>query len=346
MTTGAGGFRMIGSSNRGFARYALEEIQNLFPGTEVRWLEPDEVFLFGAGVRRKEAVRTLREREPMFLRHVQPVERELGIDRTRADLDRIVELARDETRLRPGEKVAVQVRKMGGIPFDYTPYGVKEALDPVFVQRFGAEPVVRGADRIFSLYLTADRLFWGVSSPEENLSDWSGGMVRFRKEEGRVSRAEFKLLEAEERFGLRLDRFDRALDIGAALGGWTSLLLRRGLHVTAVDPSPMHPSLIGDPRITYLSGKADEVSFPKASFDLLVCDVNWSPRQTARLMAGLLPALAGGGEVILTVKLMRGSPFRTVEDVLAEFGEAVVPLHARQLFHNRKELTLHLRKHR
>ena len=67
------------------------------------------------------------------------------------------------------------------------------------------------------------------------------------KEEDQISRAKFKLLEAEQRFGIDFSVARKAIDIGAAPGGWTSLLLERGLKVTAIDPAAMNPRLLGNP---------------------------------------------------------------------------------------------------
>lgn len=62
---------------------------------------------------------------------------------------------------------------------------------------------------------------------------------RFRSSQGEcdasVNRAEFKLKEALEFFGINLSGIKRALDIGAAPGGWTHHLLSQGIRVVAVD---------------------------------------------------------------------------------------------------------------
>jgi 23S rRNA (cytidine2498-2'-O)-methyltransferase len=187
-------------------------------------------------------------------------------------------------------------------------------------------------------------MYYGVSAPADNISDWSGGMVRFQKEEGQVSRAKFKLLEAEETFDLDLSDFQRALDVGAAPGGWTSLLLDRGVKVTAVDPGDMHPALLDDPNLTYLKKNASDVQFDKGSFDLLVCDMSWSPKQMAKLVTDLMNGLESGGTALITVKLMHKKPFQTVKETVAAFGDEMELLRAKQLFHNREELTLYLKK--
>ncbi|MFD2169455.1 SAM-dependent methyltransferase [Tumebacillus lipolyticus] len=333
--------RFIGSSNFGFAQYAQEEIRRLFPGTKFKYLEPGELFLIDVPAPAEEVTAALLEAEPIFLRHIQPVQHELLLDKTGDDLLKLIRLIQELRPFAAGEKVAVQARKTKEVKFAYTPYGVKDALDPILQQEQGVESVVRGADKIISVYLADGTCYLGISTPRENLSDWNGGMVRYRKEEEHVSRAKFKLMEAEERFDLDLTQFQSALDVGAAPGGWTSLLLERGLNVTAVDPGHLHPSLLDHPQLTYLQKNAGDVTFAEGSFDLLVCDMSWSPKQMSKLVAELLPALQPGGILVITVKLMHKKPFQTVKETLQNLEPDVMLLKAKQLFHNREELTLY-----
>ena len=50
-----------------------------------------------------------------------------------------------------------------------------------------------------------------------------------------LNRAEFKMKEAIEFFGIDLNKHKRGLDIGAAPGGWTHYLSQHGIKVVAVD---------------------------------------------------------------------------------------------------------------
>ncbi|AGY59463.1 RNA 2'-O-ribose methyltransferase [Gloeobacter kilaueensis JS1] len=335
----------IGSSNPGSAQYALTELRQLFSDLRFSYLDVGEVFLFETATATEDALQIVSGREPIFLRHLQPVDQVLPLDRTWADLARIAALAAGERRLSAGETVAVRVRLQGGQPFAYTAAQVRSAIEAALVRTFAIEAVRREADWTVAVYLAANRLYWGLTRPGDDLSDWPGGMVRFQKEQGQISRAAFKLLEAEERFRLDLGRFRRALDIGAAPGGWTALLLDRGLEVTAIDPAALHPTLLGHPRLRYLATSAATARLGAQTFDLLVCDMNWDARRMAKLVAGLLPVLVAGGAAIVTVKLLYKKPFQTLKDVLVILGEKIELVRAKQLFHNREELTLYLRKH-
>jgi len=66
--------------------------------------------------------------------------------------------------------------------------------------------------------------------------------VKQAKADGYRSRAAYKLIELDERFKL-LAGVDRAVDLGAAPGGWTQVLLRKRAkaRVAAIDLLPVDP---------------------------------------------------------------------------------------------------------
>lgn len=66
--------------------------------------------------------------------------------------------------------------------------------------------------------------------------------VKAAKSEGYRSRAAYKLIELDERFKL-LGHAQRVIDLGAAPGGWTQVVLKRRpkARVVAIDLLPMDP---------------------------------------------------------------------------------------------------------
>ncbi|KZE80036.1 SAM-dependent methyltransferase [Paenibacillus elgii] len=337
----------IGTSNRGFAQQAQEELRRLLgQSVKFEWLAPGEVFVFTSEFERSDTIGRILAQEPVFLRHMQPVDATQPWNGT---FDHAIHYIH-EMLVAAGASVkqmnvAVQARKAEGEALaSLSLPSVRSSVEEILATVFEANPVSRDADLILSLYFTEAKLYFGLSRPQDNLSDWSGGAIRFRKEEGQVSRAKFKLLEAEQAFGLDLSQYRSALDIGAAPGGWTSLLLERGLRVTAVDPAKLDATLLRHPQLTFFQKKADEVSFAANAFDLLVCDMSWSHRQMAKLVRGLLGALQPGGTAVITVKLMHKKAFQTIREVVSDLAPELELQQAKQLFHNREELTLFLMK--
>ena len=65
--------------------------------------------------------------------------------------------------------------------------------------------------------------------------------VQAARQQGWRSRAAFKLIEVDERFGL-IRRGARVVDLGAAPGGWTQVALQRGAGlIVGVDLLPIDP---------------------------------------------------------------------------------------------------------
>jgi len=333
--------RFVCTSNHGFAPYAVEELRRLIPGASFRMIEPGAVFELTADGGRDEVLARIRRDEPIFLRHIQPVDLALPIAGGPEDLGALAGFVRGRSGRFAGRRTAVHIRRREGTPFPYAVSEAKAALDDA-LREIGAEPAMQSADVILSIYASGSELLVGAGTAEEMLSDWPGGAIRFRREDGQISRAKFKLLEAERTFNLRLDKHERALDIGAAPGGWTSLLLERGLRVTAVDPADLHPSLAGHPRVTWLKRNAGDVSFPPGAFDLLVCDMNWEPATMAKTVLHHAPSLQAGAEAIVTVKLLHRKPLQTIRNITEMLGRAFHTRRAKQLFHNRDEITLYL----
>ncbi|CAG7645521.1 Ribosomal RNA large subunit methyltransferase M [Paenibacillus solanacearum] len=337
------GAAFIGTSNRGFAQQAQEEIRRLTDTpVSFQWLVPNEVFLFAfADMLRGEAIDRLLERPPVFLRHMQPVDVQRDWHGSeREALQGIGDLLGHGDESWAGMRIAVQVRRTEQYAGECTPAGLKQELDRVLDTDFAAIPAVKDVDRIVSVFLTDGKLYAGMSKPQDNLSDWPGGAIRFRREEGQISRAKFKLLEAEAAFGLDFAQYRSALDIGAAPGGWTSLLLERGLQVTAVDPAKLDAALLHHPKLTWLQKNAGDVTFADGTFDLLVCDMSWGHRQMTKLVKGLLYALQPGGTAVITLKLMHKKAFQSLREAVGDLSPELELQQAKQLFHNRDELTL------
>lgn len=335
----------VGTANPGFAPYAMEEIRRRIPGTKVSGLAPGETFTFTSGAEEPvQLVKDLRRDEPIFLRHLFPIEAETTVT---ADLSQTAKALQDFARTLSeqvsGRKVAIQVRKEQNSPFPYSSAEGRDVIAPV-VRELGGEVVPKEADWILSIYASKKSLYMGCSLPRDNLSDWPGGAIRFRKEDGLISRAAFKLLEAERAFDLPLERFSNALDLGAAPGGWTSVLLERGLKVTAVDPAAMDPSLDRHPRLRHMRRNAADLSFPPGSFDLLVCDMSWDPFHTCHLVSDLAPAITAGGSGLITLKLMYRKPFQSIQNLTEAYREFFDIRKVKQLFHNREEVTMWVKR--
>ncbi len=227
----------------------------------------------------------------------------------------------------------------------------KRAVETAAEAVAGADGRSRSDPELIVSVVHADAYYVGMAHAATTLSTWPGGERRFRKEEARISRSEFKLLEALEVFGLTLPQRGTALDLGAAPGGWTRILLEHGLDVTAADPGNLDARLKGHPRLRHVRATAERFLQEAPVFDLIVNDMRMSAEQSARIMASYAYKIKmdqdrqGTGVGIMTLKLPeRGITSRATLELtyrcLDMLGGAFARIRARQLFHNRSEVTV------
>jgi 23S rRNA (cytidine2498-2'-O)-methyltransferase len=211
---------------------------------------------------------------PVFLRHICPAEITVPLTGTASDIASLARAAAGLcARLNPAKSVSIQTRIVEGTNLDYKPFDVNTALSKAAVAT-GAPLDVKAPAQVISATLAGDAGYLGLSTPGENLSDWAGGMRRFRQEPGQISRAEFKLLEALETFAVPLPAAGHALELGAAPGGWSRGVRMRGLTVTAVDPAELDPRIVADVGVTHARMTAERYfAGQPAPCDLLVNDM-------------------------------------------------------------------------
>jgi len=327
-----------------FSAHAVTELERILAPAPLRatTLAPGAL-LVSVARPRDEALQLLRNRPPIFVRHIFPVDAEAPLTGTRADLTAIAAAARPLlVRVPAGSPVAVQARRLAG-NIAYTPYAVKENLDPILCEA-GLRPEIRDPEWAVSLALADGRCYIGVSRVADNLSAWAGGMMRFRAGDDDIARSKRKLLEALAVFAVDLSGVRTALDLGAAPGGWTAALVERGIAVTAVDTGQLDERLLRLPQVTFIRENAERVRLPQRAFDLLTSDISWDPLHTARMIVRLAPALRPGGRAIVTVKLMHRRVWATIAAVQDILAQAFTVRGARHLFHNRREITLFLQR--
>jgi len=177
-----------------------------------------------------------------------------------------------------------------------------------------------------------------------------GGRPRLKLPPGAPSRSTLKL---EEALVTLLDDGERdrllrpgmtAVDLGAAPGGWTFNLVRRGMWVTAVDNGPMDSALMQTGRVEHV--QADGFAWlPDEPRDWMVCDIVDKPRRTVDLIARWL---SGGhcSASVFNLKLPMKKRLeewylcrRRLEEALGRLDRSF-ELRAKQLYHDREEITV------
>ncbi len=306
---------------------AAVEMRSLAPG--IRLIGTAKAFSHVAAV--------FRENPPVFIRHLCPAS--VRLDLTDGPL---VELRQEAARLTGNLDrrctFSIQSRLYG-----HTVVRRYEANECIAATLKGAGYAldVRQPEQIISVQIVDTDAYIGVSRATDNLSDWAGGECRFRRDEGQISRAEFKLLEAIRCFGISLPRSGRAIDLGAAPGGWSRILLDHGLSVVAVDPAEL------DCRVRCLRGlehlpvrAQDSLQLINGLFEVLVSDMRMDAVQAARVISRISCRLKRRGHLLATMKLPRRNAMGKVLAATSVLRREFDLLGVRQLFHNRSEVTV------
>ena len=282
-----------------------------------------------------------RQQPPVFVRHICPVQTTLPLG---DGVDKLVETAVSTFThlLEPEWPFSVQTRVLGKLSI--RPYNINKPLSDRLAAASGAPLDVRQPFQILSVVLTDQEVYLGLSLATNNLSNWAGGVRRFAREPEQISRAEFKLLETLETFNIELPPRGRALDLGAAPGGWTRVLRQKEQYVTAVDPAWLHPTLQKDKGVRHLRLTAEEYleQYPD-TYDIIVNDMRLDARDSARLMAAYGRTLYPHGLAIITLKLPETKYESALDHALNILRQKYCIAGARQLFHNRSEVTVYLK---
>ena len=184
-----------------------------------------------------------------------------------------------------------------------------------------------------------ETIYIGLTVATQALSRWPAGRVRLRRSDDDPSRSALKLEEAIEWVGVGPEAGDLCVDLGSAPGGWTGVALRRGAAVIAVDPGTMK---IDGPRRKYTHLKDNAFSFvPPEMVDWLLCDMAYRPREVAQMLAKW-GRRAWARQMIANIKLPMKRKADMVGEVLSLLKKAGWEgLRARQLYHDRDEVTLY-----
>jgi len=295
------------------------------------------------------------ERRPVFARHLAPVQAIVPLSNNEQDIGSLaVSIADLSTfaQLERGQYFAVQTRMVQAegetIQRAYSSGTLNRLLAEAIAGETGAVENIKKPQIVVSLLCTASSAYVGISHVSENLSDWPGGARQFAQTREQISRAEFKLLEALEVFGVELPENGRALDLGAAPGGWTRLLLAGGMRVVAVDPANLDPRLQRQARLEHYHGRAEDylmkASDGQQRFDVIANDMRMDARDAARLLGDAAACLRPDGFVVSTLKLPHETttmqPVEIMQQAVKMLGTRYAVVRARQLYHNRQEVTV------
>ncbi len=204
------------------------------------------------------------------------------------------------------------------------------------------------------MFTSTDSAYLGYSY-SYNHSPYPMGILRLRSPSDAPSRSTLKLEEAfltfipEEEREERLTSGLKAVDLGASPGGWTYQLVRRGMMVSAVDNGPMAESLMDTGQVRHFMEDGFKFKPSRKNIHWLVCDMIEKPVKVANLMAWWI--IEGYcKEAIFNLKLPMKRRYDEMKqcfdliDELLKENEVRYQLQAKHLYHDREEITVHLKR--
>lgn len=198
-------------------------------------------------------------------------------------------------------------------------------------------------------FLDSRRALVGLSRPGNRSPDHNG-IMRLKFPVEAPSRSTLKLDEAiltllseEERLRW-LTPGSKVVDLGAAPGGWTWQMVRRGLFVTAVDNGPMDVALMDTGQVTHRREDGFRHQ-PRQQVAWMLCDMVEKPHRVADLMADWL-VKGWCQRTIFNLKLPMKKRYEELCSCLARIERRLraagleYDLRAKQLYHDREEVTV------
>lgn len=213
------------------------------------------------------------------------------------------------------------------------------------LEEYGYILNVKDCLQTISVYVHTDYIYFGISEINENLSKYKGGMPHYKTDENTISRAEFKLLESLETFNITFNTENRkahAIDLGSAPGGWSNLLAKNGLVVFSVDPAKLDERVKKNPLVNHYQITSQEFVHRnfKIKFDILVNDMKMDMFETVKITSSLKKYMHDGAYVLVTLKLPHDISLPKIKKCIENLSKTYKIITARQLFHNRSEITV------
>lgn len=288
-------------------------------------------------------VEEIHKEDFIFLRHIHPFMNKIDIDGKLSDFDiYLAVLEKLLPMLASTEIIVCQCRIDSSISMEYTNKELT-ALLASFLQDRGY--IIAPQDAMISVSLTVygSSAYMGISFLMDNVSDWTGGILFYSKSNDIICRAEFKIEEACNVFNVQISDGMRALDLGAAPGGWTHYLSRKGLFIDAIDPANLSADVLKLKNVKHHKMTAQEfaaiASF--SQYDIMVNDMKMDTNQSVDITCEMSNQLRKGGICLMTLKLPKSGVMKRIHIAQKVLGRKFETVRIRKLYYNRSEVTVY-----
>ena len=247
-----------------FKKSVLRELQSIDNNIEIIKKLSEGISLISSNLDKKVFLGNLRKSRPIFIKHICPSDFNSTITGSLEEDKNIILnlILLNKIDVKVGEKFSIQTRIIGNRDnkLDYSSKDIEVFIGTYFtnlggIPIFSNKSIINDDDvKVISIMIHEKDLYIDMSMSKDNIN-FSCDEYRVSTSIGKreISRAENKLKEALVKYSINLKEKGIALDIGAAPGGWTKVLVDNGYDVVAVDPGNLHESLINNPKLNIIN---------------------------------------------------------------------------------------------
>jgi len=195
------------------------------------------------------------------------------------------------------------------------------------------------AERLAQVWIVdPETVVTGFTHVHDSLSRYPGGRPPTSKARNAVSKSAVKLEEAFQWLNLTPSKGETVVDLGAAPGGWTSVLLKEKARVIAVDRQTLKIEL-PKRRAAFIQGNAFHYA-PPETVDWVFVDLAQRPLDVAKLVAKW-GRHVWARQVVVSFKLPMKSKAETLHRLISVIQSGGwCDVQARQLYHDKNEVTV------
>ncbi len=344
----AGEAAFVVTTPAGLEAEARRELRGLLPGAEARPMMLKGNILLLTGQQEDEALAALASATTHYISRVVPVQACVQVSPDAGCFPEVAEAASGIGRIGAGDTFLVRCSRRGQHRWQSRELerAVAFELERLTGGRgdYEAEP-----SWLVGVEVYQETAFVGVNRPADVLRKPLRRQRKYAPGTRPLNRAQWKIREALEAFGIDLDPESRVLDLGSAPGGWAAVLAGLAKEVVAVDPARLDPRVAELPNVRHLQQKAEELAGREdlySCFDLMTCDMNVDPQEAADVMCRLAPALKPGAPAIMTVKYVTRKRRLHERDARQSLAGQFEDIRFKRLPHNGYETTAGMVKRR
>ena len=208
------------------------------------------------------------------------------------------------------------------------------------IEKQGHTINIKTPNVVISIY-AGDTIYLSIDKKEELPTNYRAGAPHYAVGQ-EICRAEFKLLEAFERFDINSKNIRTAIDLGASPGGWTHTLADLNIKVSAVDPAELDSRVLKLKNVThYKMTSQNYLKIANEKYDLIVDDMKMFGDKSSHIVCNCLPLLNKRSKLLMTIKLGETKLYEQIIQALNILKECFTIIQVKKLFYTRQEVIVY-----